>query len=148
MKCLSSESLSETMLTCYKNPRYNALIYFISSRAKMEFLNELIRLYRNNQLQGVTSISTRNLICRIYFDNGSSIDMITVQNFELTVNEHRYHEILLDEDIYRSASIGMFSTITSSTTIPYRTNTKYYEIEEIDKNDELDNYLNSFKIVK
>lgn len=114
----------------------------------MEFLNELIRLYRNNQLQGVTSISTRNLICRIYFDNGSSIDMITVQNFELTVNEHRYHEILLDEDIYRSASIGMFSTITSSTTIPYRTNTKYYEIEEIDKNDELDNYLNSFKIVK
>lgn len=136
------------MLTCYENPRYNALIYFISSRAKMGFLNELIRLYRNNQLQGVTSISTRNLICRICFDNGSSIDMVTVQNFELTVNEHRYHEILLDEDIYRSASIGMFSTITHSTTIPYRINTKYYEIEEIDKNDELDNYLNSFKIIE
>lgn len=123
----------------------------------MEFLNELIRLYRNDQLQGVTSISTRNLICRIYFDNGSSIDMVTVQNFALTVNEHRYHEILLDEDIFRSASIGMFSTITSSTTIPYETDVKNHKtgrtvlidkIDEVNENDKLDDYLNSFKIIE
>lgn len=123
----------------------------------MEFLNELIRLYRNDQLQGATSISTRNLICRIYFDNGSSIDMVTVQNFALTVNEHRYHEILLDEDIFRSASIGMFSTITSSTTIPYETDVKNHKtgrtvlidkIDEVNENDKLDDYLNSFKIIE
>lgn len=139
MEVLNTNSFCEALVRCYDNPHYKACVVFSSTVTYIPFLNELHRCYSTTSIPGVATVDFRNDNSRIMFHNGSCVEM-----FVLRENQHgrRCNEMLYDDVI----DVDARRYILGPMLVPYR-NLKDSSEDAFDEAEELDEFLNGFKIV-
>lgn len=130
MESLNASMLAEVMRRCHDNPEYHAVI-IINDRARfLEFRNSMRQYLRDNEDNGVLTISRAGII---KFKNGSYIRPIMADS---GVRGLCAHEIIYDDGI------------TDRTLISARIRKRIYHcLEETEKTVTLDEFLNEFKIL-
>ena len=139
MEALSVQSFADALTRCHDNQHYKVCVVFGSTVTYIPFLNELHRCYSTTSIPGVTAVDARADSTRIMFHNGSCVEM-----FVLLENQRgrRCNEMLYDDGL----DVDAHRDILGRMLVPYR-NLKDSSEDTFDEAEELDEFLNGFKIV-
>ena len=139
MEALSVQSFADALTRCHDNQHYKVCVVFESTVTYIPFINELRRCYSTTSIPGVTTVDVKNDNARIMFHNGSCVEM-----FVLRENQHgrRCNEMLYDDGL----DVDARREILSPMLVPYR-NLKDSSEDQFDETEELDEFLNGFRIV-
>lgn len=139
MEALSIQSFADALTRCHDNQHYKVCVVFGSTVTYIPFINELRRCYSTTSIPGVTAVDVRNDNARIMFQNGSCVEM-----FVLLENQRgrRCNEMLYDDRL----DVDARREILSHMLVPYR-NLKDNSEDQFDEAEELDEFLNGFRIV-
>lgn len=139
MEALSIQSFADALTRCHDNQHYKVCVVFGSTVTYIPFINELRRCYSTTSIPGVTTVDVRNDNARIMFQNGSCVEM-----FVLLENQRgkRCNEMLYDDGL----DVDARREILSHMLVPYR-NLKDSSEDQFDEAEELDEFLNGFRIV-
>lgn len=139
MEALSIQSFADALTRCHNNQHYKVCVVFGSTVTYIPFINELRRCYSTTSIPGVTTVDVRNDNARIMFQNGSCVEM-----FVLLENQRgrRCNEMLYDDRL----DVDARREILSHMLVPYR-NLKDSSEDKFDEAEELDEFLNGFRIV-
>lgn len=139
MEALSIQSFADALTRCHDNHHYMVCVVFGSTVTYIPFINELRRRCSTTSIPGVAAVYVRNDNARIMFLNGSCVDM-----FVLNESQHgrRCHEMLYDDGLNVDANRYILAPML----VPYR-NLKDSSEDVFDEAEELDEFLNGFRIV-
>lgn len=156
MDVLNESSLQSLLLACYEKPGYNGAIIFDSKDRLEEFVYGIksnIIDDNNNPITGIAEVeSVRNPFrLSITYNNGSRISIVPCEAIH---NNAYFHEILLDDSVISSTIIINLQRKIRK----YSARTALYRevaddaISGISENfrdtNELDEFLNSFRIIE
>ena len=155
MDVLNESSLQSLLLACYNKPGYHGAIIFDSKDRLEEFVYGIKSNITedNNPIAGIAEVeSVRNPFrLSITYNNGSRISIIPCEAIH---NNAYFHEILLDDSVISSTIIiNLQRKIRkySARTALHRAVAEN-AINEISENfrdtNELDEFINSFKIIE
>lgn len=146
MEALSVQSFADALTRCHDNQHYKVCVVFESTVTYIPFINELRRCYSGNyshksttSIPGVTTVDVRNDNARIMFHNGSCVEMFV---FRENQRGRRCNEMLYDDGL----DVDARREILSHMLVPYR-NLKDSSEDQFDEAEELDEFLNGFRIV-
>lgn len=157
MDILNESSFQSLLLACYNNAGYHGAIVFDSIDRLNDFLYSIQRniVDANGKLiQGITEFKTSNnpTTCRIVYINGSQIS-ITLCDTVIN-NNMFFHTVLLDDSVIEPTTIIALQYRVHK----YSARTALYKevaddaISGISENfkdtNELDEFLNSFRIIE
>lgn len=136
------ESIEESFKRCINNPSYRVVIYVSTSSARydtMLCITEFSRPFESWILQMTNSHSES----AIYFKNGSSIKIVKAGDF---CRGYIAHYSLLDDEL----SDEVIRTLVLPKMIDYNPYTDFINdnLFDAEENNELDEFINSFKINK
>ena len=139
MEALSVQSFADAFTRCHDNQHYKVCVVFESTVTYIPFINELCRCYPTALIPDVTTVDVRNDNARIMFHNGSCVEM-----FVLRENQYgrRCNEMLYDDGL----DVDARRDILGPMLVPYR-NLKDSSEDVFDEAEELDEFLNGFRIV-
>lgn len=148
MKILTDTTFADALTKCYETPNYKVCIAFSSSVNYIPFINELAKQQDESRhsFPGVKMTRFHHTSSIISFRNGSIIEIWIVTERQ---RGKKFNEILCDEFI----GDEMLNRVLLPMQLP-RTdsedsmNNYAQEVENYtDDNEELDNFINSLKIV-
>lgn len=139
MEALSVQSFADALTRCHDNQHYKVCVVFGSTVTYIPFLNELHRCYSTTSIPGVTTVDAREDSARIIFHNGSCVEMFVLRENH---RGRRCNEMLYDDGL----DVDAHRDILCHMLVPYR-NLKDSGEDTFDEAEELDEFLNGFKIV-
>lgn len=139
MEALSVQSFADALTRCHDNQHYKVCVVFGSTVTYIPFINELRRCYSTTSIPGVTTVDVRNDNARVMFHNGSRVEMFVLRENQ---RGRRCHEMLYDDGLDMDAHRGILCHML----VPYR-NLKDSSEDQFDEAEELDEFLNGFRIV-
>lgn len=139
MEALSVQSFTDALTRCHDNQYYKVCVVFESTVTYITFINELRRCYSTTSIPGVTTVDVRNDNARIMFYNGSCVEMFVLRENQ---RGRRCNEMLYDDGLDVDANRDILGHML----VPYR-NLKDSSEDVFDEAEELDEFLNGFRIV-
>ncbi len=139
MEALSAQSFTDALTRCHDNQHYKVCVVFESTVTYIPFINELRRCYSTTSIPGVTTVDVRNDNARIMFYNGSCVEMFVLRENQ---RGRRCNEMLYDDGL----DVHAHRDILGHMLVPYR-NLKDSSEDVFDEAEELDEFLNGFRIV-
>lgn len=139
MEALSVQSFADALTRCHDNQHYKVCVVFGSTVTYIPFINELRRCYSTTSIPGVTTVDVRNDNARIMFHNGSCVEMFVLRENQ---RGRRCNEMLYDDGL----DVDAHRNILGHMLVPYR-NLKDSSEDPFDEAEELDEFLNGFRIV-
>lgn len=139
MEVLNTNSFCEALVRCYDNQHYKVCVVFGSTVTYIPFINELHRCYSTTSIPGVTTVDAREDSARIIFHNGSCVEMFVLRENH---RGRRCNEMLYDDGL----DVDAHRDILCHMLVPYR-NLKDSSEDPFDEAEELDEFLNGFRIV-
>ena len=140
---ISFGAIEDSFRRCINNPRYRVVIYVSTSSARYDTMlyikTEFSRPFESWILQMTNSHSES----AIYFKNGSSIKIVKADDFR---RGYIAHYSLLDDEL----SDEVIRTLVLPKMIDYHPYTDFINdnLFDAEENNELDEFINSFKINK
>lgn len=139
MEALSVQSFADALTRCHDNQHYKVCVVFGSTVTYIPFLNELHRCYSTTSIPGVATVDFRNDNSRIMFHNGSCVEMFVLRENQ---RGRKCNEMLYDDGL----DVDARRYILGPMLVPYR-NLKDSSEDQFDETEELDEFLNGFRIV-
>lgn len=153
MDILNESSLQSLLLACYNNAGYHGAIVFDSIDRLNEFLRNIVDA-NGKFIQGIKKVETLNnpITCHIVYVNGSQIS-IALCNTVIN-NNMFFHTVLLDDSVIEPTTIIALQHRVHK----YSARTALYKevaddaisgiSESFRDTNELDEFLNSFRIIE
>ena len=139
MEALSVQSFADALTRCHDNQHYKVCVVFESTVTYIPFINELRRCYSTTSIPGVATVDVRNDNARIMFLNGSCVELFVLRENQ---RGRRCNEMLYDDGLNVDANRDILAHML----VPYR-NLKDSSEDVFDEAEELDEFLNGFRIV-
>ena len=139
MRELNFDSLAEVLYLCETNENYNVAIILKSYLSLKDFYEQLLVEYRAGRLPPRVEIkfTPGEKVSLRFRRQDSLIDLLTQGNLE-KIRGHNYHHILYESDVDISFRCSLHERTYSPSWNSYA--------KELQKSEELDSFLNSFKV--